>query len=386
MWDGLGGGDGDVMQGLVDAFNGYYTGKINVLRTMQGTWADLLSKTAAATKAGTGLPDIVLCRGDDRGLFADHPFMPIDDLVKAAGFSKAQYVPDAWDGQFLNGKQYALPWDIHPYSLYANLGMANQYGITVPAAGELKTPDDLIKWCETARGKLPSNLYPYLLPYGGWNDGFTFYMVCKGNLFTKPDLMTPDFRINTPDGIAAFKFYETMVKENLAKPHAWAEMAASLGGDCLSNLNGTWMQATFDQIKGFQYTVVPLFGPDWAWSQTHSIYLTRVNGDIRTNAAWEFVKWMDTATNNGTWGARAGHIPALLAAQDYPDYKNNPMRQLWKKQAQLGFKQLPIHPDEWKWLESICAATAVKVIDGKETAEQAAADAQKQLDDLLATY
>lgn len=86
------------------------------------------------------------------------------------------------------------------------------------------------------------------------------------------------------------------------------------------------------------------------------------------------------------WGTLAGHIPASKAGQEYPDHKNNPKRAMWSKQSQLGFKLPPVHPDQGRWLEAICAGIAVKVIDRELTAEQAAAEAQKQLDEVLPYY
>ncbi|MEM2058606.1 MAG: extracellular solute-binding protein, partial [Thermoproteota archaeon] len=192
-----------------------------------------------------------------------------------------------------------------------------------------------------------------------------------------------DFRVNTQEGIYAFKIYKIMMDENLAKLHTWEELAAGLGGDSLTWIHGPWMQATFDKVPGFEYTVVPIFGPKYkVWASGHSIYLTRANGEERTKAAWEFVLWLLKARNNGRWGQYAGHIPAVLEAQNYPPYAAMGTRAAFAEQAKLGFKFLSFHPLIWRWGDAI-NARIVDVINGVLTPEEAAAQAQAELEQIM---
>jgi len=387
-WDGLGGGDGYVMDMLLQDWHKQYADNIKVIRVMQGEWSEVYSKIAAAYKAGTGIPDVCLCHSTEHGLFSGTAFQPIDDLVAEAGFKKEHFVEFAWNSGFWKGKQYGMPWDVHLYSLYINRGMANKYGIRIPELGEFKTPWDLIEWLREARQKLPPNLYPYNLMTGiiGW--AWEWWTIVKGNPLTKEDLYTPDFRVDSRDGIESFEWYYTLGKEKLAKAHTFEETAAALGGDCLSWLHGPWMQATFDKIEGFDYVVVPVFGQGSGyavWGESHMIYLTRANGDERTRAAWEVIKWLYKPENNGRWGAIAGHIPALKAGQEYPDYKNNPKRLIWAKQVELGFKHPPVHPDQQKWL-NMMATYAGECFEGKRKPEDAASAAQADLEELAKYY
>lgn len=387
-WDGLGGGDGYVMDMLLEEWHSKYADNIKVIRVMQGEWHEVYSKIAAAYKAGTGIPDVCLCHSTEHGLFSGTAFQPIDDLVREAGFKREHFVEFAWDSGFWKGKQYGMPWDVHLYSLYINRKMANEHNIRIPETGEFKTPWDLMEWLREARQKLPPNLYPYNLMTGivGW--AWEWWTIVKGNPLTKEDLYTPDFRVDSPEGVEAFEWYYTLGKENLAKAHTFEETAAALGGDCLSWLHGPWMQATFDKIEGFDYVVVPVFGQGTGyavWGESHMIYLTRANTKERTEAAWEVIKWLYRPENNGKWGAIAGHIPTLKAAQEYPDYKNNPKRAIWAVQVKLGFKHPPVHPDQQKWL-NLMATHASDAFEGKKKPEEAASAAQADLEELAKYY
>jgi len=382
MWDGLGGGDGYVMDMLVEDFNTEYKGKIKVVRVMQGGWSDVYSKLAAAYKAGTGIPDLAIMHPTELPIFKDTIAQPLDDLVAEAGLTRDMFIGYAWDLAHADGHIYWIPFDVHPYSMYVNVKMAEEYGIRIPEPGELKTPDDLINWFREARAKLPEGLYPFGMP--SWGDWWLWWC------FTPEDLLMKDgevnFRVNTPDGIYAFRVYKIIMDENLGKLHTWEELAAGLGGDCLSWIHGPWMQATFDKVTGFEYTVVPIFGPRYkVWASGHSIYLTRANGDKRTRAAWEFTLWLLKPRNNGRWGQYAGHIPAVLEAQNYPPYAALATRAAFAKQAELGFKFLSFHELIWRWGDVI-NPRIVDVINGVLTPEEAAAQAQADLEAIMAEY
>jgi ABC-type glycerol-3-phosphate transport system substrate-binding protein len=380
QWDGLGGGDGYVFDMLVDDFNTEFKGKIKVVRVMQGGWSDVYSKLAAAYKAGTGIPDVVIMHPTELPIFKDTIAQPVDDFIRWANLTRDMFIGYDWDLAQAGGKMYWVPWDVHPYSMYVNAKMAEEYNISIPKAGEIKTPEDLLNWWRDARKKLPENLFPFGLP--SWGDWWLWWC------FTPDDLLMKDgkvnFRVNTPDGVYAFKVYKTIVDENLGKAHTWEELAAGLGGDCLSWIHGPWMQATFDKVTGFEYTVVPIFGPRYkVWASGHSIYITKANGDERTKAAWQYILWLLKPKNNGRWGQYAGHIPAVLAAQNYPPYAALATRAAFAKQAELGFKMLSFHELIWRWGDVI-QPRIVDVIQGTMTPEEAAAKAQADLEAIMA--
>lgn len=379
MWDGLGGGDGYVWEMIVEEFNTEYKDKIKLVRIMQGGWSDVYSKLTAAYKAGAGIPDIVMMHPTELPIFKDTIAQPLDDLVADAGLTRDMFIGYAWDLAHADGSVYWIPWDVHPFSMYVNTKMAAEYDITIPGDGELETPDDLLDWLREAKAKLPEGLYPYGVP--SWGDWWQWWGFTPDDLFMKDGEV--NFRVNTPDGIYAFSVYKTIVDENLGIPHTWEELAAGLAGDCLVWIHGPWMQATFDKVSGFEYTVVPIFGPRYkVWASGHSLYLTRANGDVRTEKAWEFVLWALTAKYDGMWGQYAGHIPALLAGQNYPPYAAIPTRSKFAKQAEIGFKMLSFHELIWRWGDEI-QPRCVDVIEGTLTPEEAAAKAQAALEAVM---
>jgi multiple sugar transport system substrate-binding protein len=397
MWDGLGGGDGWVMDHLVDTFNSLFAGKIKVVRIMQGAWPDVYSKLLAGYKAGVQ-PDVFIVHPTEIPIFAYTVMQPVDNVIKNFGLSRDQYIEWYWDMLWWpdpkTGEKHMmdLPLDIHPYAMYINLDLAEKYGIPIPKSGEIKTPDDLLNWLRLAKQKLQpekTGIYPFGMP--NWGDWWLWWC------FTPRDLVAGDGTAQDPkpiisssDGVYAFKVYKIMMDEGLAYPHTWQELAYGLAMNTtypvLAWIHGPWMQATFDLVPGFRYAVVAIFGGDSpykVWTSGHIIGLTYGNTPERQKAAEIFAVWL--SKHGGPWGAYAGHIPAYKEGWNFPPYANNPHRMGFVEQARLGAKFLTLHPAIWAIGDHI-NDHIVNVINGQETPEEAAQKTEQEVLEILATY
>lgn len=178
-----------------------------------------------------------------------------------------------------------------------------------------------------------------------------------------------------------------MMDEGLAAPHTWQELAYGLAmnttNPVLAWIHGPWMQATFDLVPGFRYTVVAIFGGDSpykVWTSGHIIGLTYGNTPERQRAAEIFAVWL--ALHAGPWGAYAGHIPAYKEGWSFPPYATNPHRAAFVEQARLGAKFLTLHPAIWQIGDRI-SAYIVDVINGVLSPEEAAQKAQQDALNIL---
>lgn len=397
MWDGLGGGDGYVMDMLVNEFNNEYAGKIKVVRVMQGAWLDVYNKLLAGYRAGT-LPDVVIVHQSEIPLFAYTVAKPVDNFVRKYNISRDQFVPYIWDAMWWPDPQtgekhmVAIPWDSHPYAMYVNTNLASQYNISIPKPGEIKTPEDLYKWWKYAQSKLPDPYKATACP--SWGDWWLWWSFQPRDLVQgkgTPDNPMPELDSN--DSVYIFQFWKRLVDEGICALHTWQELAWGLAmntsNPVLTWIHGPWMQATFDKVPGFNYTVVPIFGgegnPYRVWGSSHVFMLTYANSPERQRAAEEFVAWMIKPENNGRWGQYAGHIPAEIAAQHYPPYASIPQRQAFVKVAELGFRYVTFNAAIPVIGDRIQAHFAA-VLQGQETPEDAAKAVQKEALDILSQY
>jgi multiple sugar transport system substrate-binding protein len=398
MWDGLGGGDGWVMDHLVDTFNSLFAGKIKVVRVMQGAWSDVYSKLLAGYKAGVQ-PDVFIVHPTEIPIFAYTVMQPVDNVIKNFGLSRDQYIEWYWDMLWWpdpkTGEKHmmALPLDIHPYAMYINLDLAEKYGISIPKPGEIKTPDDLLNWLRLAKQKLQTEktgIYPMGIETGAGNFWFWWSLTPRDLVVGDGTVTNPKPAINSTDGINTFKWFKTAADEGLIVVHPWNELIYGLAMNTthpvLSWVHGPWAQATFDLIPGFRYAVVALFGGDSpykVWTSGHIIGLTYGNTPERQKAAEIFAVWL--SKHGGPWGAYAGHIPAYKEGWKFPPYANNPHRMQFVEQAKLGAKFLTLHPAIWEIGDHI-NAHVLNVVNGQETPEEASQKSEQETLEILAPY
>src|SRR5215813_4786487 len=106
-WNGLTGGDGKVMDELLDQFT-----KDTGIRVEQQRlqWADLYPKLQVSVPAGQG-PDIALIHTVEIPHFAADGVLDVIDesAASAKGFKGDDYLPSTWQGGLYQGKRYAIP-------------------------------------------------------------------------------------------------------------------------------------------------------------------------------------------------------------------------------------------------------------------------------------
>ena len=129
-WDFLGGGDGVRMKTLLEQFNKEST-DIEIQATTLEWGIPFYTKVQTSAAVGEG-PDVMTYHesriplGVSTGTLRE--ITP--DELKAAGISGDNYAPANWKaGQGPDGKQYAVPFDIHSIILYYNKDMLKAAGL-----------------------------------------------------------------------------------------------------------------------------------------------------------------------------------------------------------------------------------------------------------------
>ncbi|MEM3967619.1 MAG: extracellular solute-binding protein [Ignisphaera sp.] len=405
MWDGLTGGDGWVMQQLVDGFNKEYGAKYFVVRTTIG-WADLFPKLITLAKAGEigSLPHIVLHHEYEIPLLKDMVTAPIDNIMRDLGLSKDQFLDIIVNKVTYDGKMYAIPWDQHAFALYFRTDIAKQYNIRIPPPActtynlpcwnkELNDINDFVEWLEKeVQPKLPPDIAPTSLEPGG-GGGFAWAVwgfwpkdPIKGggtDLSPKPEI-TADYSV---DIITKMKY---MYEKKLLAATVWSDLANCLaGGKVFSWIHGPWMLATFDIMPGgCPYGVAPILRNSKSWAASHVISVTvRATRDPKElEAVKTFLAYLYRAENNAFWGLKAGHIPAFKPAAEIYAQKGGPSREMFRQQVfDFGIKYMTSHPllhqindliGQYVWLAT----------SGQLPPDEAARRLQDEISSLIAAY
>ncbi len=146
-WDFLSGGDGVRMKSMLDEFNKEHEGKVHIDATTLEWGVPFYTKVQTSAAIGQG-PDVMTYHesrmplGISEGVLS--PLSP--DELAAAGIKASDFGDANWKAaQGPDGKQYAVPLDIHSIILYYNKDMLKKAGL-LGDDGKPKGLDGLANW------------------------------------------------------------------------------------------------------------------------------------------------------------------------------------------------------------------------------------------------
>ena len=150
-WSVFTGGDGAVMQGMVDAFNASQD-EVHVNHTPM-TADDLYQKIPLTVQTGTGIPDVAVVHIERIPNFvAKDMLYPYDmELVAQAGIVAENYNQAAWERTDIDGEHYGIPLDVHGYITYINKDLFDKYDLNEFVADGYLTFDEIRALGDKAR-------------------------------------------------------------------------------------------------------------------------------------------------------------------------------------------------------------------------------------------
>jgi multiple sugar transport system substrate-binding protein len=319
---------------------------------------------------------------------------PVDDYLRVAGISPHSFTEAARQGVTIGNHIYGLPWDTHGGLFHINTALFAKAGLMREGKPVLpNTADELItqaRQFELRTGK------PYLIQSNVGDPAFAArnlytYMMARGAvLFPDPK----HIRLNTPIGLDVANFFRRLNAEklgtlNMDTPAAIAAFMSGKGGIYPT---GTWMIGTFQQQAETpgrplyrSYAVYPyprLWGERVEYVSGHSwVVPTRKRTLEQREAIARFFRFM--AAHNYDW-ARTGHIPAFKAVLDDPRFKALPHRADIAPLADMG-RPLPGTVLRQNAIEGLVGEESAAGFTGQKSVSQALADAERRVNQLLAT-
>jgi len=320
MWTLLSGGDGARMRALVDDFNTSQHA-VRVTSTTLKWGEPFYTKliTSSVVGAGPDLATIHLSRLPN--LAGGGVLRPIADAeLAAAGLRGSDYFPRQWDKSRYEGRNYAIPLDMHPLVLYYNKALAGKAGL-LDGAGKLRpivgyeALTAAFAGVKERTGKAGLAMEASQGSYAIWRLWLSLLNQRKATLIEN----------------GRFAYGRAGVEE-LAKVSAWftrgygpagldypASTSQFMGGGAGFMLNGVWevpelVRATRQKTLGFEYGIVPLprlYQDASCWTDSHAFAMPANEGKpIAPDKLRGVLAFMAYVSRHSMGWAEGGHVPA----------------------------------------------------------------------------
>ncbi|MBW3634955.1 MAG: ABC transporter substrate-binding protein [Armatimonadetes bacterium] len=346
FWNGFTGPDGKAMDEMVRRFR-----KANPdieVRTQTIPWGTYYDKLTLSLAYG-GAPDVFVMHAGRLPEFASFgTLQPLDDFyAEAEAPWEKKFAPVPWRATFYEGKQVAVPLDVHPIGLYYNTKLFKEAGI-VDAQGGAKPPKTFDEFIEAARrmtkdtdGDGRTDQWGFVFTWQRTN-----WLTIAGQFGAS--ILSPDGKhsaLDSPQNLRALQLMHDLIyKYKVApKPEGVDAWLAFRQGKVGMALEGIYMLASLEEQKGLPFAGarVPQFGPiKAAWGGSHLLCQPKGIKPEQGRAAWKLMQFL--SDQSLIW-ARAGQVPARSDIRSSPQF--GALQVQTQFATQLPFVQYePLHP------------------------------------------
>jgi multiple sugar transport system substrate-binding protein len=331
-WDFLGGGDGVRMKSMLDEFNKEHAGSVEIQATTLDWGVPFYTKVQTSAAVGQG-PDIMTYHESRMPLGVStgslSPLTP--EELAAAGIKPSDFGPANWKAaQGPDGKQYAVPLDIHSIILYYNKTLLKNAGL-LGDDGKPKGLDGVANW-DAALAKLTANGVAGLSVPGdnasAWRIFYTLLNQQDGAFITDGRFLDGD---NLAKATTAIAEMQKWVKSGWTPGNTEypASIALFTSGKAAMHINGVWEVPTMVDLakKGalFDWGAVQiptLYAKTATWADSHSFAIPNRQGNpvdpAKRKLVLQTIHWFNE--HSLEW-AGGGHIPAYLPVQNSAAFK-----------------------------------------------------------------
>lgn len=384
-WSGLSGDDKGRWEEMIKGFNASQK-EVEVVPSFY-QWDLMHSKLVTSIQAG-GTPEMLLMWVTVMPeMVSFGALQPMDELLGEAGVRAEDFVPRAWNLGVIGGKRYGLPLDTHVLGLYYNTELFEKAGLDpnkppvtmdefVAAAKKLTVPPNQWGVAIHTSTAWPVRYWMVLLQQQG------------GKMFTE-DLKKAAF--NDARGRAAFQFMHDLIHVHKVAPPAMTDInKAFLTKQAAMILIGPWLINSALRQEGLKFKTAPfprIFGSYASWGMTHQLVLGKQPDRAKQLAAMKFIRYM--SENSMTW-VKGGQAPARRSILNGAEFKSMPLWHAFTPgiQPEAGWVLNPPILQQTKIFTHDPASPLVSawesIVQKKKTVEQALADAEVAVNNILA--
>jgi multiple sugar transport system substrate-binding protein len=334
-WDFLSGGDGVRMKALIEKFNAEHADTIEIQPTTLEWGVPFYSKAQTSAAIGEG-PDVMTYHISriPLGLSTNTLAEITPEDLASVGLSGDNFAASNWEAGQADGKQYAVPFDIHSIVLYYNKDKLAEVGLL--GDDGLPTGLDGAENFNAALQKLKDAGTQYGVAIHSAKDDsqwriFLGLLAQQGGEFldANGEFLSGD---NLDKAVKVTDLVRGWVADGVAPEQT--EYAASVAlftsGEAAMHINGVWEVPTMADLhaKGelFEWGAIQLptfYDQPATWADSHSFVIPNNVGKEATpekrKAVMDVIAWMNK--NSISW-ANAGHIPAYTPVRESEEFKN----------------------------------------------------------------
>lgn len=307
FWNGFTGGDGPVMQEMVDRFNAEHE-NIQV-GVSQAEWSDYYQKISAAVASGEA-PDVAIMHADQLATgAARRVIVPLDPVADSLGLQRTDFSPSVWEAGIYGGRRYGIPLDIHPLVFYYNKAVMEQGGLDPESPPQ--TRDEYMAALERLRSRGIQGHWMTSYLFTAYHQFASLTWQFGGGLYGgDPTRAT----VASEAGVEALSWMVDLVREEYSPRNVGqdADYVAFQGDQTAFHWNGIWMLIPLGEVPDLEWGIarLPQIGPEKAaWANSHNFVIPNQSrpDPNRLRAAAAFVGWISARSLD--W-ATTGQIPA----------------------------------------------------------------------------
>ncbi len=376
---------------LVSDFNSTHP-NIHVIAIYQGTYDQMVTKLKAAFLSHR-TPDVVQLNIEHLRIFtANSQLLDLSKFVEETSSFKDDFVDSFWKTVVINGKVFAIPFNISCLMLFYNKDLFQRADLdpTKPP----KTWNEMVEMAKklTVRRSPNSKPIQYGLFWGVNGESTAFYefepLIWQngGRIFN--DSMTKCL-VNQPPAVEALKEWKSWFDMGISPRNmSYQEgvQAFMMGKIAMGPMTSGGIRYALDNLPwnlgvamlpSHKATVTTLGGGSLAMIKGISLE--------KQKAAWQFITWMTNTKNTLYWYENTGYLPVRKSALN-----SLQIRLIWKKYPQLKVaidsipyaRPRPVNVDIIQ-IRHILYEALQEVKHNVKTPQQAFDDAAKKVNEIL---
>jgi multiple sugar transport system substrate-binding protein len=293
-------------------------------------WDDYFTKLKTVWAGGdaTAIPD-VLFLWPTPSYAAKGVLENLQPYIERDNYNLDDYWPYLLDSARYDGAVYGLPRDIEAHALYYNKKLFDEAGVAYPT--DEWTWDDLLAAAEKLTKKDASGrVTQYAL---GMEGGKWAIWVGQAGGIVLDDLTNPSkCTLDTPEAMKGLQFfYDLMDKEYAIRSATMSQQGGDAGvfetGQVAMIIQNSSRVPSFNANADLDYDVaaVPIPKGGQRWDMNGGAAWAMSSGADNKEAAWEFLKWLQSAGGGETMYTQNGEIfPALRSVANSQDFLGVP--------------------------------------------------------------
>lgn len=341
FWHSMGGVNGEAINKMVADFNAANAGKIEVEVQFQGDYDEAINKLRSASMGNMGADVVQIYDIGTRFMIDSGWIIPMQELIDADNYDISQIEPNIAAYYSVDGQLYSMPFNSSTPIMYINRDAFIEAGLDPD--NPPKNFDEIMAACEKLVKK-------------DENGNITQYGFGMGNYGW---------------------FFEQWV--------------GRMGLDYVDQGNGRDAPATkvvFDE-NGAALQILSTW--DKLIKEGCITYLNRGNGDAKSAASWEFIKFMISPEQQAYWNTQTGYFPITVATHELDAFKANieeypqfmtAIDQLHDTKPEYTGSLLSVFPEARAKVEEITE----RVIMGELTPEEAVTQLATQVNEAITIY